>query len=355
MAFHSTIQWVDSTVNPVAGCNGCPLWPSPAEFMAIIAGMILERSPGLKRAAVTARLRELWDENLVPSRRQHVGSVVSAAFCELAPQVPSKTVAAIMAGLPLRLRCYSGHATARFQGEKGWPISFDVPTLFPGRMAEAAAWREPTDADRADKPWLRGARRIIFVSDMGDALSDSVPFDYLEREIVNNVASPEGSRHVWCWLTKRPERMVQFYGSLRSHKIAWPPNLVPMSSILNAGYARRALALLKIPAAVHGFSVEPLDAPLGLPKKLLAAKPWIILGGESGKAARRHPFDVTWARAIRDQCASAGAPFFLKQMGGAPTQLGRPVKLRDPHGGDWLEWWYDVRIREIPKEFCAAA
>jgi protein gp37 len=301
------------------------------------------------------RLREIWEEYWLPTRRQHVGAVVSQAYCELAPQVPSKTVVGIMQDLPLRLRCYSGHATARFQGEKGWPLSFERPTLFPGRMAEAAGWREPTDADRAGKPWLRGARRMIFVSDMGDALSESVPFAYLEAEIVKNASSPKGSRHVWLWLTKRPERMVEFHGSLRLHGVAWPPNLVPMASILNLGYARRALALLKIPAAVHGFSVEPLDAPLELPKRLLAAKPWIILGGESGRAARRHPFDITWARSIRDQCASAGAPFFLKQMGGAPTQRGFPVKLKDPHGGDWTQWWPDVRIREIPEEFRGAA
>jgi protein gp37 len=24
------IQWADSTVNPVMGCDGCELWPSPA-------------------------------------------------------------------------------------------------------------------------------------------------------------------------------------------------------------------------------------------------------------------------------------------------------------------------------------
>ena len=24
------IQWADSTVNPVMGCNGCELWPTPA-------------------------------------------------------------------------------------------------------------------------------------------------------------------------------------------------------------------------------------------------------------------------------------------------------------------------------------
>ena len=355
MAFHTTIQWADSTANPVAGCDGCPLWPSPEEIMALIAGMVLRRSPDLPRPAVMARLRELWGETLLPAREHHLPVLVARVFKELAPHVPRKTVKRLAKDLLLRLRCYSGNTTVRFQGRKGWPESFDVPKLFPGRMAEAAAWREPTEVDRADKPWLRGARRIIFVPDMGDALSESVPFEYLEAEIVKNVSSPAGTRHIWCWLTKRPERMAEFYRYLEFRGVAWPRNLVPMASILNTGYARRALALLQIPASVRGFPVEPLDAPLELPKRLLETKVWIILGGESGSAARRHPFDVTWARSIRDQCASAGAPFFMKQMGGAPTQRGHPVRLKDPHGGDWLEWWHDMRIREIPGKFRGAA
>lgn len=40
---------------------------------------------------------------------------------------------------------------------------------------------------------------------------------------------------------------------------------------------------------------------------------WIIVGGESGPTAR--PMHPDWARAIRDQCASAGVPFFFKQWG----------------------------------------
>jgi protein gp37 len=39
---------------------------------------------------------------------------------------------------------------------------------------------------------------------------------------------------------------------------------------------------------------------------------WIIVGGESGPSAR--PMHPEWARAIRDQCQSAGVAFFMKQM-----------------------------------------
>lgn len=40
---------------------------------------------------------------------------------------------------------------------------------------------------------------------------------------------------------------------------------------------------------------------------------WMIVGGESGRAAR--PMHPDWARRIRDQCAAAGAAFFFKQWG----------------------------------------
>lgn len=39
---------------------------------------------------------------------------------------------------------------------------------------------------------------------------------------------------------------------------------------------------------------------------------WVICGGESGPHAR--PMHPDWARNLRDQCAAAGVPFFMKQM-----------------------------------------
>ena len=40
---------------------------------------------------------------------------------------------------------------------------------------------------------------------------------------------------------------------------------------------------------------------------------WVIAGGESGPNAR--PMHPDWARSLRDQCVSAGVPFFFKQWG----------------------------------------
>lgn len=40
---------------------------------------------------------------------------------------------------------------------------------------------------------------------------------------------------------------------------------------------------------------------------------WVIAGGESGPHAR--PMHPDWVRSLRDQCLTAGVPFFFKQWG----------------------------------------
>lgn len=117
---------------------------------------------------------------------------------------------------------------------------------------------------------------------------------------------------------------------------------------------------------------------------------WTIVGGESGPGAR--PCDVAWIRSVVRQCREAGVPCFVKQVGavvhdrndagfdamsevwadgpdaGQPTNPSAwpepievedaeyqshqgaavRVRLRDPKGGDPLEWPSDLRVREFP-------
>jgi protein gp37 len=40
---------------------------------------------------------------------------------------------------------------------------------------------------------------------------------------------------------------------------------------------------------------------------------WVVCGGESGPGAR--PMHPAWARSLRDQCETAGVPYFFKQWG----------------------------------------
>lgn len=111
----------------------------------------------------------------------------------------------------------------------------------------------------------------------------------------------------------------------------------------------RIPALLAIPAHVRFLSCEPLLEAVDLtrwlrrwtlrghstPTEPCTSVRWVICGGESGPKAR--PMKADWARALRDQCAAAGVPFFMKQMGGAKDKRGDLDQIPE-----------DLRIREIP-------
>jgi protein gp37 len=81
--------------------------------------------------------------------------------------------------------------------------------------------------------------RLIFISDMSDALSAAVPFDFLEHEIVQVAMSPNGRRHQWLWLTKRPDRMARLSDDLKAKGLSWPKNLWAGTSITSRVRRRR--------------------------------------------------------------------------------------------------------------------
>ncbi|MBI5767884.1 MAG: DUF5131 family protein [Verrucomicrobia bacterium] len=353
MAKKTGIQWCHTTVNPVAGCDGCPLWASIPQLKAHITNAVMKHAAHLDQKIVTVAVAQILDEHHGAKRIKQAVAAVKAALRTYVPDLSEKLVAEEEKAIRRQFRCYAGVLTNFYGGRNsGHPASFDVPQLFPGRMREAARYGLPTAAEIADKqPWMQGLRRLLFVSDMGDALSNGIEFDYLKQEIVDVAESAEGSRHIWLWLTKRAPRMAEFSDWLTAKGFAWPKNLVPMASILNAGYAQQALALLRIPSVVRGLSVEPLDNRLQLPVELCGPENWIIVGGESGVGAIDHPFEINWARGLLEQCRANGARFFMKQLGAVVTNNGTAYPVVDEHGGNWKDWPEDLRIREFPDFF----
>ena len=65
------------------------------------------------------------------------------------------------------------------------------------------------------------------------------------------------------------------------------------------------------------------------PKHRTAKLDWVIAGGESGPNAR--PMHPDWARALRDQCQSAGVAFLFKQWG-----AWCPMAEDENWGGNWM-------------------
>ncbi len=142
-------------------------------------------------------------------------------------------------------------------------------------------------------------------------------------------------QHTFLILTKRPEVAVN--ADLAEISSRWPfPNIWLGVTAENQEQAdKRIPILLQIPAAVRGVSVEPMLGPVKIinylhvpypdarpEMKSLYADAWrklhpvldlVICGGETGPGAR--PMHPDWARSLRDQCQTAGVPFFFKQWG----------------------------------------
>lgn len=248
-----------------------------------------------------------------------------------------------------RKTCYAGMLHTRFGGSNpGYAPRFQNVTLFSGRTAEAAAWSDLSGKQRKAKPWLDDMPRMIFISDMSDAFSKRVSFSFLRREIVAVANSERGQRHIWLWLTKRPQRMADFSTWLKERGVAWPRNLWAGTSITSQATVSRIRALLKVgDGTIHRFlSVEPQVEVIDLLKSLRKID-WVIQGGESGQKARS--FDLQWARDLRDLCREHEVPCFLKQLGSNVTRSGKQLTFDDNHAGDWAEWPKDLCIREVPR------
>ena len=108
--------------------------------------------------------------------------------------------------------------------------------------------------------------------------------------------------------------------------------------------------LLRTPAALRFASVEPMLGPVDLRPWLSDGRrlDWVIVGGESGPGAR--PCKLSWIREIVDQCARAGVPVFVKQLGRRAWHDDKPLDLKDSKGGDPAEWPLDDvdQLRQFP-------
>ncbi len=63
-------------------------------------------------------------------------------------------------------------------------------------MNDAARWAELLGMSNPATPWKDRLPHMIFVSDMGDALSAKGDFPFLKRELVPAFQSDEGKRHL---------------------------------------------------------------------------------------------------------------------------------------------------------------
>jgi len=207
--------------------------------------------------------------------------------------------------------------------------------------------------------WTRP--QMIFVDSMSDLFHKDVTDEFIAQVFGVMAAAP---RHTYQCLTKRHARMRSLLNSRPfREQVAqaaftwsdgnpgladvicdarpghWPlPGVWLGVSVEDQHWADiRVPALLGTPAAVRFLSVEPMLGPVDLrfsqclehdfpggmctfscPSRTRLT--WVIGGGESGPNHR--PFDLDWARSLRDQCVGAGVAFFFKQVGGRTPKSG---------------------------------
>lgn len=258
-------------------------------------------------------------------------------------------------------------------------------------LASESMWAQPLLWNReAEKA---GVRARVFSYSLGDVFERPTKPENLavcEAARARLFALIERTPWLdWLLLTKRAENIMGMIPE--PWRAGLPSNVWAGTSVENQAMAdERIPHLLKVPARVRFLSMEPLlsavnidpatcqycrrgeyalkadglfgvaddgatpwciecDSEMGFSAWLDPCADekqrginWVIVGGESGPGAR--PFDIAWARSIRDQCKSAGVACFVKQLGAKP--IG--AKLQDAKGGDPTEWPEDLRVREIP-------
>ena len=184
---------------------------------------------------------------------------------------------------------------------------------------------------------------------MSDLFHDQVPVEFVARVLAVMIAAPQ---HTFQLLTKRHARLrsllssSEFWSAVSVEMgrlwrtpppaplVGVPPWIWIGVSVEDQKWADiRIPALIDTPAAVRFISAEPLLGPIDLQRTdrhalVDGGLNWVIVGGESGPRAR--PMHPEWARSLRDQCATAGIPFFFKQWGAwAPlvpgVALGREI------------------------------
>lgn len=264
-------------------------------------------------------------------------------------------------------RCYAMKMAHRFSGPgkpydgltkmtKGGPVWTGKAIAVPDMLDVPLRWKRP---------------RKIFVNSMSDLFHEDVPFDFIDQVFAVMALA---TQHTFQVLTKRPERMLEYFWPARKlggltrdalvdgvaqklhHErtgedpsmwlaVHWPlPNVWLGVSVENQATANeRILPLLQTPAAVRFISAEPLLEAVNFRFDWMAewnaiavkcdqetAKvniDWVIVGGESGPGAR--PFDINWARSIIKQCKAAGVACFVKQIGSAPRNWCKSILNMD--------------------------
>jgi protein gp37 len=260
---------------------------------------------------------------------------------------------------------FNTDTTPDLMRESSKPISLDERAIFiPERLEISFHWKKP---------------RRIFVCSMSDLFHESLTNEQIAAVFGVMAATPQ---HQYVVLTKRLHRAVEWFRLIENQSsfgrwrngpslecafhllrqaepdfegpihcrygpnpdAKWPlENVIMCASVENQPAVDERVSLLfQIPARWRGVSVEPMlegidvrkyigcdceefwpgqGHPPDCPTQTGQILNLVICGAETGPGKR--PFKDEWALDLRDQCKTAGTPFFFKKDGsGKPTLCG---------------------------------
>lgn len=236
------------------------------------------------------------------------------------------------------------------------------------------------------KPLSWKSPKRVFVCSMSDIFHANVKDKWIDRIFAVMAIA---SQHTFQILTKRPERMKEYFsdrnrarwicdraldilrdeenptqwkfkihGDRLNVKIPLPNVWLGVSIENHQAATDRIPHLINTPAAIHFLSCEPLIGPVYL-HNFYESVPgdcwstwidyldWVIVGGESGSGAR--PCDLQWIRGLVKECEYSETAVFVKQLGSMPIDNGNKLKLKNRKGGKIYEFPDDLKIREFPE------
>lgn len=170
-----------------------------------------------------------------------------------------------------------------------------------------------------------GELHRVFMGSMKDIFEKSMPLenpkdhftetDDLRQELFTQITWDDGlfNNLLFLFLTKRPSNISKMVPA------GWldepPENIMYGTSLSEQENESLVGQLLKVKGK-HFLSIEPQIEFITLKEEWFSNPDykidWVIQGGESGHGKR--PFDVEWARYMRDQCKDLGVPYFFKQI-----------------------------------------
>lgn len=196
--------------------------------------------------------------------------------------------------------CYARVMMADRYGRVKWGAGEDRVRTSPENWKQPLRWDRIAQAD--------GSRPTVFCLSLGDIWDNEVDPRW-RRDLF---ALIEKTPHLtWLLLSKRIGNAIK----MANESGGLPSNAAVGATMVNQKewdrdvgdllYAKRTLN-----ARFSFASIEPM---LGSVEMGSDVPDWTICGGESGPHAR--PMHPEWVRSLRDQCAAANVPFFMKQWG----------------------------------------